>query len=44
LWGHMECFKKLIDQYGLDFPKSVRTAAANYYYGSSRESVHGQMK
>jgi hypothetical protein len=32
LWGHMECFKKLIDQYGIDFPKSVRTAAANYYY------------
>jgi hypothetical protein len=28
----MECFKKLIDQYGIDFPKSVRTAAANYYY------------
>ncbi len=32
LWGHLECFKKLIDQYGIDFPKSVRTAAANYYY------------
>ena len=32
LWGHMECFKELIDQYGIDFPKSVRTAAANYYY------------
>jgi len=32
LWGHMECFKKLIDQYGIDFPKSVRNAAANYYY------------
>ena len=32
LWGHMECFKKLIDQYEMDFPKSVRTAAANYYY------------
>ncbi len=32
LWGHMECYKKLIDQYGIDFPKSVRTAAANYYY------------
>jgi len=32
LWGHMECFKKLIDQYGIDFPRSVRTAAANYYY------------
>jgi len=35
LWGHLECFKKLIDQYGLDFPKSVRTAAANYYYNSN---------
>ncbi|MCU0916728.1 MAG: hypothetical protein MUC88_19530 [Planctomycetes bacterium] len=32
LWGHLECFKKLIEQYGLDFPRSVRTAAANYYY------------
>ncbi len=32
LWGHLECFKKLIDQYEIDFPKSVRTAAANYYY------------
>lgn len=32
LRGHMECFKRLIDQYGLVFPKSVRTAAANYYY------------
>ncbi len=32
LWGHLECFKKLIDQYGMDFPQSVRTAAANYYY------------
>ena len=32
LWGHMECFKRLIDQYEIDFPKSVRTAAANYYY------------
>jgi hypothetical protein len=32
LWGHLECFQKLIDPYGLDFPKSVRTAAANYYY------------
>jgi hypothetical protein len=32
LWGHLECFKKIIDQYGIDFPKSVRTAAANYYY------------
>ena len=32
LWGHLECFKKLIDQYCMDFPQSVRTAAANYYY------------
>lgn len=32
LWGHMECFKKLIDQYDIDFPRSVRTASANYYY------------
>jgi len=32
LQGHLECFKKLIDQYGIDFPKSVRTAAANFYY------------
>ncbi|MHC4070414.1 MAG: hypothetical protein ACYSWW_00125 [Planctomycetota bacterium] len=32
LWGHMECYKKLLDQYEIDFPKSVRTAAANYYY------------
>ncbi len=29
LWGHMECYKKLIDQYRIDFPKSFRTAAAN---------------
>lgn len=35
LWGHMECFKKLIDQYGIDFPKSVRTCAADYYYNAS---------
>lgn len=35
LWGHLECFKKLIDQYDMDFPKSVRTAAANYYYNPS---------
>lgn len=32
LWGHLECYKKLLDQYGIDFPKSVRTAAANFYY------------
>ena len=32
LWGHMECFARLIDQYDIDFPRSVRTASANYYY------------
>lgn len=30
--GHMQCFKELIDQYKFTFPKSVRTAAAGYYY------------
>lgn len=35
VWGHMECFKKIIDQYEISFPKSVRTAAARYYYNPS---------
>ena len=43
LWGHMECFKKLIDQYGIDFPKSVRTAAANYYYNPSDPEDSGAL-
>ncbi len=43
LWGHMECFKKLIDQYGIDFPKSVRTAAASYYYNPSDSEDSGAL-
>ena len=43
LWGHMECFKKLIDQYGIDFPKSVRTAAANYYYNANDSEDTGAL-
>jgi hypothetical protein len=43
LWGHMECFKKLIDQYGIDFPRSVRTAAANYYYSPTDPEESGAL-
>jgi hypothetical protein len=43
LWGHLECFKKLIDQYGLDFPRSVRTAAANYYYNPNDSEDSGAL-
>jgi hypothetical protein len=43
LWGHMECFKKLIDQYGIDFPRSVRTAAANYYYSPTDPETSGAL-
>jgi hypothetical protein len=43
LWGHMECFKKLIDQYGIDFPRSVRTAAANYYYSPTDPEETGAL-
>ncbi len=43
LWGHMECFKKIIDQYGIDFPKSVRTAAANYYYSPNDSEDSGAL-
>ncbi len=43
LWGHLECFKKLIEQYGMDFPRSVRTAAANYYYSPSDPEDSGAL-
>ncbi len=43
LWGHLECFKKLIDQYALDFPRSVRTAAANYYYNPNDPEDSGAL-
>lgn len=43
LLGHMECFKKLIDQYEIDFPKSVRTAAANYYYNPNDSEDTGAL-
>lgn len=33
--GHMECFKRLIDQYGISFPKSFVPPANGYYYNLS---------
>lgn len=43
LWGHLECYKKLLDQYGIDFPKSVRTAAANFYYNPNDPEDSGAL-
>ena len=33
--GHLECFKKLIDQYGISFPKSFVAPHYCYYYNPS---------
>lgn len=41
LWGHMECFARLINQYDIDFPRSVRTASANYYYNPDDPETSG---
>jgi len=32
VWGHMECFQRLIDQYGISFPKSFVAPAHCYYH------------
>ncbi len=32
VWGHMECFQRLIDQYSISFPKSFVAPAHCYYY------------
>jgi len=32
VWGHMECFQRLISQYGISFPKSFVAPAHCYYY------------
>lgn len=33
--GHMECFQRLIDQYGISFPRSFVAPAHCYYYNPS---------
>lgn len=35
VWGHMECFQRLIDQYGISFPRSFVAPAHCYYYNPS---------
>ena len=35
VWGHMECFDRIIDQYGLTFPKSFVPPSHAYYYNPS---------
>ncbi|UCC22011.1 MAG: hypothetical protein JSW23_09425 [Planctomycetota bacterium] len=32
VWGHMECYERLIDQYGISFPESFVAPAHAYYY------------
>ncbi len=43
VWGKMECFKKLIDQYDISFPKSFVPCAFNYYYNPADKEDTGAL-
>jgi len=39
--GHLECYKRLIDQYGISFPKNYVPTASYYYYNPDDPNDHG---
>lgn len=41
LKGHMECFKRLIAQYGISFPKNYVPTASYYYYNPDDPNDNG---
>ncbi|HPS54065.1 MAG TPA: twin-arginine translocation signal domain-containing protein [Sedimentisphaerales bacterium] len=43
VWGKMQCFKKLIDQYDISFPKSFVPCAFNYYYNPDDKQDTGAL-